>query len=62
MITETKKGANESDGGGFRMIPFVLGIITGFMLAVLLMVIYAVAISSGYMSRKEEEWENKDEN
>ena len=36
------------------MIPFVLGMITGFLAAVLLMVIYAVAISSGDMSRKEE--------
>lgn len=38
------------------MIPFVLGMITGFLAAVLLMVIYAVAISSGDMSRKEESW------
>ena len=38
------------------MIPFVLGTITGFFLAVLLMVIYAVAISSGDMNRNEEIW------
>ena len=43
------------------MIPFVLGIITGFLLAVLLMVIYAVAISSGDMSRREEGWDQKDD-
>ena len=43
------------------MIPFVLGIITGFLLAVLLMVIYAVAISSGDMSRKEESWNEQEE-
>lgn len=43
------------------MIPFVLGVITGFLLAVLLMVIYAVAISSGDMSRREEGWDQKDD-
>ena len=43
------------------MIPFVLGTITGFLLAVLLMVIYAVAISSGDMSRKEESWNEQEQ-
>ena len=38
------------------MIPFVLGLITGFFLAVLLMVIYAVTKSSSDMSRNEEIW------
>lgn len=38
------------------MIPFVLGMITGFLLAVLLMVIYAVTKSSSDMSRNEETW------
>lgn len=42
------------------MIPFVLGVITGFLAAVLLMVIYAVAISSGDMSRKEESWNEQE--
>ena len=42
------------------MIPFVLGMITGFLAAVLLMVIYAVAISSGDMSRKEESWNEQE--
>lgn len=43
------------------MIPFVLGVITGFLLAVLLMVIYAVAISSGDMSRNEESWNEQEQ-
>lgn len=43
------------------MIPFVLGMITGFFLAVLLMVIYAVAISSSEMSRKEETWNEQEQ-
>ena len=38
------------------MIPFVLGMITGFLAAVLLMVIYAVTKSSSKMSRNEEIW------
>lgn len=38
------------------MIPFVLGVITGFLAAVLLMVIYAVAVSSSEMSKNEETW------
>lgn len=38
------------------MIPFVLGMITGFLAAVLFMVIYAVTKSSSEMSRKEESW------
>lgn len=43
------------------MIPFVLGMITGFLAAVLLMVIYAVAISSGDMSRSEESWNEREQ-
>ena len=43
------------------MIPFVLGVIKGFLAAVLLMVIYAVAISSGGMSRNEEIWNEQEQ-
>lgn len=38
------------------MIPFILGAVTGFLFAVLLMVIYAVAVSSSEMSKNEEGW------
>ena len=43
------------------MIPFVLGMITGFLAAVLLMVIYAVTKSSSEMSRKEESWNEQEQ-
>lgn len=38
------------------MIPFVLGMICGFFLAVLLICIFAIVISSGKSNRNEEKW------
>ena len=43
------------------MIPFVLGVITGFLFGVFLLVLYAVVRASGEANRKEEKWEKKDE-
>lgn len=39
------------------MIPFVLGIICGFALAVLLVSLYALMKASSMRSREEEEWD-----
>ena len=38
------------------MIPFILGIICGFALAVLIMALVAVAKASSRASREEEKW------
>lgn len=43
------------------MIPFVLGLICGFLFAIFLLLIYAVIRSSSEMSRNEESWNEQEE-
>ena len=41
------------------MIPFILGFICGFALAILIFVIFVVARASGLSSQQEEGWGNE---
>lgn len=43
------------------MIPFVLGLICGFLFAIFLLLIYAVIRSSSDMSRNEEIWNEQEQ-